>query len=101
MTRWAEMAAFARKSQKVFMAAIPAFHPGKAVVQDAAVKKAVNHLSHVGPEKAVLFGKAIIVNLFQRFKMVLYTLIILGLLWFARLVNCRCGGHFLFSRHLL
>ena len=38
MTRWAEMAAFARNSQKVFMAAIPAFHPGKAVVQDAAVR---------------------------------------------------------------
>ena len=37
-------------------------------MQDAAIKIAVNHLSDVGPEKAILFGKAIIVNLFQRFK---------------------------------
>jgi hypothetical protein len=33
---WAEVAMFARKGQKVFMAAIFAFHTGKAVVQIAA-----------------------------------------------------------------
>ena len=76
------------------MAAIPAFHPGKAVVQDAAVEVPVNHLSYVRAEEAVLLGKAIVIDPLQFFKMVLYTLIILGVLWFARLVNGRCGGHF-------
>jgi hypothetical protein len=33
---WAEVATFARKGQKVFMAAIFAFHTGKVVVQIAA-----------------------------------------------------------------
>ena len=76
------------------MAAIPAFHPGKAVVEDAAVEVPVNHLFHIGSEKAILLGKAIVIDPLQFFKMVLYTLIILGVLWFAGLVNGRCGGHF-------
>ena len=53
------------------MAAIPAFHPGKAVVQDAAVEVPVNHLFYVRAEEAVLLGKAIIIDPLQFFKMVL------------------------------
>jgi hypothetical protein len=55
---------------------------------------AVNDLPHVGPKKAILFGKAIIVNLFQRFKMVLNALVVLRFLGFAGLVNRESQGNF-------
>jgi len=69
------------------MVTVLTFDTGKAVVQDAAIKIAVNDLPHVGPKKAILFGKAIIVNLFQRFKMVLNALVVLRFLGFSGLVN--------------
>lgn len=54
MTGWAEVAALAGKSQQVFMAAVFAFHAGKAVAQIAAIKITINHLFDVGPPEAVL-----------------------------------------------
>ena len=51
---WAEVAAFARKVQKVFMAAIFAFHAGKAVVQIAAVEITIDHLLKIRPPESVL-----------------------------------------------
>lgn len=78
------------------MVAILAFNPRKAIVQDATIKIAVNNMFHIGPEKAILLGKALIVDLFQRFKAVLNALIILRVLWFARLVYRRHVGHGLF-----
>jgi hypothetical protein len=36
VARWAEVATFARKGHKVFMAAIFAFHTGKAIAQIGA-----------------------------------------------------------------
>jgi hypothetical protein len=39
-----EMTALAGEGQKIFMVAIPALHPGKAVVQVAIVQVAVNDL---------------------------------------------------------
>ncbi len=35
------------------MAAIPAFHSGKAVVQDTAIKIAVNDLFQIGSENTI------------------------------------------------
>jgi hypothetical protein len=46
-------------------------------MNDAAIEVAVNNLSHIGPEKAILLGKALIIDLFQRFKIILNTLVIL------------------------
>jgi len=48
-----EMAALAGEGQKIFMVTIPALHPGKAVVQVAALQVAVNDLLEVGPPKSV------------------------------------------------
>ena len=73
---------------------------GKAVMQDAAIKVAVYDLFHVGPEKAVLFGKTIVVNLFQRFKMVFNSArggIVLRFPGFARAIYRRDIGHDRFS----
>jgi hypothetical protein len=66
-------------------------------MEDAAIKIAVNDLAHVGSKKAILFGKAIIVNLLQRFEMILHALIILRILLLARTINGRTIGHWLFS----
>jgi len=65
-------------------------------MEDATVKIAINDFSHIGPEKAILLGKALIVDLFQRFKIVLNALIILRVLWFTWLINGRRVGHGLF-----
>jgi len=78
------------------MIAIFAFNTGKAIMEDATVKITINDLSHIGPEKAILLGKVLIVDLFQRFKIVLNALIILRVLWFAGLVYGRRVGHGLF-----
>ena len=78
------------------MGAIFAFNTGKAIMEDATVKIAINDLSHIGPEKAILLGKALIVDLFQRFKIVLNALIILRVLWFTWLISGRRVGHGLF-----
>ena len=46
------------------MVTILAFNTGKAVVENAAVKISVDNLPHIRPEKAILLGKALIVDLF-------------------------------------
>jgi len=75
------------------MTTFPTSDPGKAIVQDAAIEIAVNDLSHIRAKEAILIGKALIIDLLQRFEMVLNTLIILGVLWFAGLVYGRGVGH--------
>ncbi len=59
------------------MAAIATPDTCKAIVQDAAIKIAINNLFHIGPKKAILLGKALIIDLLQCLKMILNTLIIL------------------------
>ena len=59
------------------MVAILAFNPSKAIMEDATIKIAVNDLSHIGPEKAILLGKTLIIDLFKFFKMIFNTLIVL------------------------
>ena len=46
----------------------------KTVVQDSAIQIAVNHLLHIRPEKTIMLGKALIIDLFKFFKMILNTL---------------------------
>jgi len=53
------------------------FDPCKAIVQDAAIKIAVNDLPNIGPEKAILLGKTLIIDLLKRLEMVFNALIIL------------------------
>jgi len=49
--------------QKIFMVAIPALHPGKAVVQVATFQVAVNHLLEVGPPEPVRPFEPLLVDL--------------------------------------
>ena len=75
------------------MVTILASYTGKAVVENAAVKISVDNLPHIRTEKAILLGKTLIVDLFQRFKIVFNALIILRVLWFTWLINGRRVGH--------
>ena len=97
MTWWTEMAAFAWKSQQNFVTAVSTPDACKAIMKDAAIEVAINHLSHIGPEKAILLGKALIVELFQRFKMVFNALVILRSLGIARTIYWGGVGHGRFS----
>jgi len=67
--------------------------PGKAIVQDATIEITVNDPFYIRTEEALFVGKALIIDLLQGFEMVLNTLIILGVLGFARLVYGRGSGH--------
>jgi hypothetical protein len=71
------MASLTGECQEILVTAIPAFDTGKAIMKDPTIKIAVNDLSHIGPEKAILLGKTLIIDLFKFFKMIFNTLIVL------------------------
>jgi hypothetical protein len=47
-------AALAEECQEIFMAAVLAFHTGKATVQIAAIEIAIDYLLDIGPPESVL-----------------------------------------------
>ncbi len=51
-------------------------HTDKAIVQDTTIKIAVNNLSQIRPEKAILPFKALLIDLLECLKMVFNTAII-------------------------
>ena len=57
MTGWAEVTPLAGEGQKILMAAVFAFHTGKAVVEIAAVQIPVNDLLKIGTVEPVLTFK--------------------------------------------
>jgi hypothetical protein len=75
------------------MAAIFASNPGEAVMEDAAIKIAVDHLLHIGAEEAVLGGKALVIDLLKFLKVILNALVILGILWLPRVIYGGDVGH--------
>ena len=50
------------------MTTVIASDSGKSIVEDATIKVAVNYLSYIGAEKAILPGKALIIDLFKSFE---------------------------------
>jgi hypothetical protein len=78
------------------MAAVFTSVPGEAIMEDAAIEITVNDQFDIRPKEAILLGKALIVDLFQRFKIVLNALIILRVLWPTWLTNGRRVVHGLF-----
>ena len=65
------------------MAAVFAFHTGKAVLQIAAVEITVNHLFDIGPPESVLLGKMFIIGLDKGFKIILDAVVIIRILRMA------------------
>ena len=58
------------------MAAVFASNPGESVMEDAAIKVAVNYQFDIRTKKTIPFGKTVVVNLLKYLKMILNTLII-------------------------
>jgi hypothetical protein len=54
MAGWTKMPSFTRKCQQIFMAAVFAFHTGKAVVEVAAIQITVDHLFNIRPPETIL-----------------------------------------------
>jgi len=69
--------ALAGEGQKIFMVAIPALHPGKAVVQVATFQVAVNDLLEVRPTEPVRPFEPLLVDLNKGLKMVLHAPVII------------------------
>jgi hypothetical protein len=82
-----EMTALAGEGQKIFMVAIPALHPGKAVVQVATFQVAGNDLLEVGPPEPVPPFEPLLVNLDEGFQMIFHAPVIIGGLGFPGAVN--------------
>jgi hypothetical protein len=76
----AEMTAFTREGQQVFMAAVFASDAGKAVFKIAAVQVAVDYFFDIRPPEAILFGKLVNINLHKGFKIILDAVVIIRIL---------------------
>ena len=75
------------------MAAIFAFHTGKAVVQVATVQVAVNDLLEVGAPEPIRLFEPLLVNLNKGFKMVLHAPVIIRRLRVPGKANGGRSGH--------
>ena len=79
------------------MATVSAFHSGKAIMKDAAVKEPVDYLPDIWPKEPVLLGESLIIDLFQFLGVVFNTLIIGRFLRSPGPINSRCVGHGMIS----
>jgi hypothetical protein len=59
-----------KKASRYFMAAIFAFHQGKAVVQITPIEIAIDHLLDIRPPESVLSGEMLVIKPDKGFKMV-------------------------------
>jgi hypothetical protein len=87
------VAALAGKGQQVFMAAVSTFHPGKTVVQIAAVEIAIDHLLDVGPPESVLPRKTLLIDLNKDLEAVFNAAVIIRILRASGAIDCGRKGH--------
>lgn len=69
------------------MPGVFAYDPREAVMEDAAVQKTVNDLFDIRTQKAVPCCESLVIDLIERLKIILNTLIILGRLSPSGLVD--------------
>jgi hypothetical protein len=77
MAGGAKVAAFAGKSQQIFMPAVRTFDTSETMAQITAVKVSADNFFGVRAEKAILPVETLIINLFKSLKVVFNTLVIL------------------------
>ena len=77
------MTTLAREGKKILVIAVFALHPGKAVVQVAAIKITIDDLLEIGAEESVGPLKPFLVALDKGFQMILDTMVIIGSLRIA------------------
>jgi hypothetical protein len=75
------------------MAAILAFHAGKAVVQIAAIQIPVNNLFQIGTPETVLPGEILLIDPDEGFKIVLHTAVVIRRLRISWPINGGRKGH--------
>jgi hypothetical protein len=92
-----EMTVLTGEGQKIFMAAIPAFHPGKAGVQVATFQVAGNDFLKVGLPEPVPPFEPLLVDLKEGFQMIFHAPVIIGGLGIPGALNDGKGHAF----HLL
>ena len=80
------MTALAGEGKKIFVVAVFTLHPGKAVVQIAAIKITVNDIPEIGTEESIGPFKPFLVDLDEGFQMIYDTAVIIGSLRFAGLM---------------
>jgi len=88
------MSSFAGECEQKFVTAFFTFDPCKAIVENTAVQVTVDDLFHIGPEEAVFLCELVVIDLFQIFKIVLDTLVVLGFLRPSGMVDRGCVGQF-------
>jgi hypothetical protein len=93
MAGWAEMTPLAGECQEIFMAAVFAFHTGKAVVQITAIEITIDHLLDIGPPESVLPGEMLVIDPDKSLKIVLYAAVIIGQLWIPGTIDSGSKGH--------
>ena len=69
------------------MAAVFAFHTGKTVLQIAAIQITKYNIRDIRPPESILPRELFIIALHKGFKIILYTMIIIGILRVAGLIN--------------
>jgi hypothetical protein len=78
---------------KIFMAAILAFHTGKAVVQIAAIQIPVNNLLQIGPPESVLPGEMLVIDPDKGLEIVLHAAVVNRRLRISWTINSGRKGH--------
>ena len=79
------------------MATVATSDAGKAIMEDATIQIAVYHLFHIRPEKAIALDKALIIDLLKSLKIILNTLVVLGVPGSSRPIEGGGVGHGLIS----
>jgi len=69
------------------MAAIFAFHTGKAIVHIPAIEIPVNDVFQIGSSEAVLPGEMVVIDLKKGLEMVLHTAVIIRILRVSWAIN--------------
>jgi len=75
------------------VATVLALDAGKTIVENAAIKIAVDHVFHISTEEAILGGETVVIDLLKRLKMIFNATVILGFMWLARAVYGRILRH--------
>jgi hypothetical protein len=75
------------------VAAVFAFHAGKAVMQDAAVQIPIDDLLDIGSPETVLPREMLVIDPDKGLKIILHAAVIIGQLWIPGAINSGRKGH--------
>jgi hypothetical protein len=89
----ADVEALAREGRQIFtfalqgMAAILTLHTGKTLMRVTTIHVTIDHLLNIRPPESILPGELFIIALHKGFKIILYAMVVIRILWMAGPVN--------------